>query len=519
MAYLAGIDLGSTSLKAVIYDLDGRAVAQASRPTELNHPDPHHPDWAVWRPEQIWGGVCESLREAIARLPRPEEIRGMAVTGMGMDGVPVDTQGRCLYPFISWHCPRTVPQQQWWLQHIGAERQFAISGNSIWPSNPALRILWLREHEPALLARTDRWLLIEDYVNFMLSGERVTDYSMASNTLLFDQARRTYSDELLQRSGIDRRLLPDPHPSGTVIGAVHRAAAAATGLRPGTPVVLGGHDFLCGALPVGGFNPGVVLNVVGTWEMVVTALARPVLTAEAGRTGWWIDSHVARDRYAAIGCVVAADMLEWFRRELGGAGRRDGPCDPPAGGRGAAEWDQLMALARETPPGADGVLFLPHMSGSTIPVVDAASMGAFVGLRNIVGKGHLVRAMVEGLSCQFLQIIAGLQTALQVHPDRYVAVGGGAQNGFWTQTKADMVGKPFEIPAIEEATPLGAALLAGIGVGLYRNEQEAFERVYRPGRVIEPDLRLTPRYAERFELFRTLHPALQRIHAGLRQPF
>jgi xylulokinase len=511
MSYLTGIDLGSTSLKVVIYDLDGQAVAHASRPTELVHPHPDHPDWAVWRPEQIWGGVAESLREAIARLKTPGEIKAVAVTGMGMDGVPIDEDGRWLYPFISWHCPRTTPQQQWWLEHVGAEKQFAISGNSIWACNPALRLLWMREHEPDLLARTDKWLLIEDFVNFMLCGARVTDYSMASNTLLFDQTRRDYSEELLKISGIDRGLLADPKPSGTVIGVVHAHAAAATGLRAGTPVVLGGHDFLSGALPVGAFRPGVMLNVVGTWEMVVTALDKPVLTPEAGATGWWMDSHVARDRYAAIGCVVAADMLEWFRKHFGFEEAQR------ARAEGGADWDHLMALAHEAPPGAGGVMFLPHMSGSTIPVVDPQSSGAFVGLRNIAGKGHLLRAMIEGLNYQFLQMIAGLRTSIGVTPDRFIAVGGGAQNAFWTQNKADMVGKPIEIPQIEEATPLGAAILAGIGVGLYRDEAEAFERVYRPGRVVEPDLRLTAQYAERSQLFQQLHPALRGIHAELRR--
>jgi xylulokinase len=269
---------------------------------------------------------------------------------------------------------------------------------------------------------------------------------------------------------------------------------------------------MCGALPAGAFRPGVVLNIVGTWEMVLTALDRPVLTPEAGATGWWIDSHVARGRYAGIGCVVAGDMLEWFRRRFGSEEAQR------AQKEGGVDWDHLMALAREAPAGAGGVMFLPHMSGSTIPVVDPNSSGAFVGLRNIVGKGHLLRAMIEGLNSQFLQMLAGLQSSLGVTPDYFVAVGGGAQNAFWTQNKADMVGKAFEIPQIEEATPLGAAILAGIGVGLYRDEQEAFERVYRPGRVLEPDLRLTAQYAERFQVFQRLHPALREIHAEMRKP-
>lgn len=508
MSYLAGIDLGSTSLKAVIYGLDGRAVAHASRPTEVAHPHPEHPDWAIWHPEQIWGGVCESLREATSKLKNPGDIKGVAVTGMGMDGVPIGRDGRWLYPFISWHCPRTAPQQQWWLKHVGAEKQFSIGGNPIWAFNTALRILWMHEHEPEILAKTATWLLIEDFVNFMLCGEKATDYSMASSTLLFDQTLRAYSDELLSLSGIDRALLADPKPSGTIIGAVHAAAASATGLRAGTPVVLGGHDMLCGALPAGAFRPGVVLNIVGTWEMILTALNRPVLTPEVGATGWWIDSHVARDRFAALGCVVAGDMLEWYRKHFGFEEAQRAKTE------GGVDWDYLMSLAKEAPPGAGGVMFLPHMSGSTLPVVDPQSSGALVGLRNTVGKGHVLRAMVEGLNYQFLQMLGGLQASLGVTPDRFIAVGGGTQNLFWTQNKADMVGKPFEIPQIEEATPLGAAILAGIGVDLYRDEEDAFRQVYRSGRVCEPNFQNTAFYAERFATFRRVYPALKEIHLG-----
>jgi xylulokinase len=511
MAYLAGIDLGSTSLKVVIYDLDGNAVAQAHRPTELAHPNPAHPDWAVWQPAQIWGGVAEALREAIAQLKQAADIKAVAVTGMGMDGVPVDRTGHWLYPFISWHCPRTIPQQQWWLQHIGPEKQFAISGNPIWAINTALRLRWMREHEPEILRQTDKWLLIEDFLNFMLCGIKATDYSLASCTLLFDQHRRDYSSEILEIAQIDRALLADPKPSGTVIGAVHKSASEATGLPAGTPVVLGGHDFLCGALPVGAFRPGVVLNVVGTWEMVVTAVEQPLLTPAVCRMGWWIDSHVARDQYAAIGCVVAADMLEWFRKHFGFEEAQKAQTG------GGTDWDHLMTLARATPPGADGVMFLPHLSGSTIPVIDPHSRGAFVGLRGSVGKGHLLRAMLEGLNYQFLQMVAGLQSALGVTPGKFVAVGGGAQNAFWMQNKADMTGKPLEAPRLEEATPLGAAILAGIGVGLYRDEADAYQRVYRPGRVYEPDLELTTQYAERFQVFQQLYPALRGLNAELRR--
>ncbi len=507
MCYLVGIDIGSTNLKTVIYDLHGKAVAQASRPTQLFHPDPQHPDWAVWQPEQIWDGICQATGQAIAAVDEPKRIRGVAVTGMGMDGVPVDADGRTLYPFISWHCPRTQPQQRWWLENIGPKRQFHIGGNQIWVFNTALRLLWMHQHEPEILRRTYKWLLIEDFVNFRLCGRYATDYSMASTTLLFDQRRRCWSEELLAASGIDRRLLCDPLPAGTRLGEVHAQAARQTGLPEGTPVVLGGHDYCCGMLPTGAFRPGVVLDVVGTWEMVVTALAEPVLSDALLQAGMLVDSHVARDMWTVMGAAVAADMLEWFRRELGCHERL------LAQQQGGTEWDYLMQAAEASPPGARGLMFLPHFSGSHCPVVDHRSSGAWIGLRNVATRGDMLRAVIEGLDYQFLQILEAMESAVGLKAERIVAVGGPTRNSFWMQNKADVLGRPIEVPDLEEAVPLGAAILAGIGVGVYQDEADACEHVWRPGRTYHPDLQLTAKYRNWYNTYRQLYPALRDLSA------
>ena len=509
MDYLVGIDLGSTSLKAVVYDPDGNAVGRGSRPTERFHPDRDHPEWTVWQPEQIWGGTAEALREAVGQIEDPKGIRGVAVTGMGMDGVPIDEAGRWLYPFISWLDPRTAPQFEWWKAHIGAAKVFSVGGNPLWPINSALRILWMAEHEPAILARTDKWLLIEDFLNFMLCGRRATDYSMASCTLLFDQRRLDWSEEMLRLAGIDRRLMPDAQAAGTVLGEVSPEAARATGLAAGTPVVLGGHDHLCGALPVGAFRPGVVLDVTGTWEIVSVPLGRPVLTPRAHKTGVTIQAHVARGMHAAWASTPAGESLEWFRRQYGFEAAEK------AAAGGGTDWDHLMRAAAGSPPGAGGTVFLPHMSGSTCPVVDPHSMGAFAGLRSATTQGDMIRAIVEGLDYQFLDILRAVEDGLGTTAERIVAVGGAVRNAFWMQNKADVVGKPIEAPEIEEATPLGAAILAGIGVGVYSGEQNAYERVRRPGRVYEPDGRLAATYAAGFEVYRRMYPALMEIHATI----
>lgn len=506
MNCLMGVDIGSTTLKAFLYDTAGNVVSHASRPTQKDQANKDHPDWVVWQPEQIWSGCAAAIRETMEQAPAPACVKGIAVTGMGMDGVPLDAKGDWLYPFISWHDPRTLTQMEWWEKHIGAEKVFSIGGNVLWPFSTALRLLWMAEHEPEILKRTEKWLLIEDFVNFMLCGVHATDYSMASCTLLFDQHKLDWSDEMIHAAGIERGLLCDAYPSATVIGEVQEAAARLTGLKPGTPVVLGGHDYLCGALPVGAFTPGVVLDVTGTWEVIMTAIPRPVLTPQVQKTGITVESHVARGMYAAWGGSAASEMLEWFKKEYGLF------AELQAKREGASEWDCLMQDAASAPPGARGIFFLPHMSATGCPVVDAMARGAFVGLRSDATRGDMLRAMIEGLNYQFLDVVLAMEGGLEASFERIVAVGGAIQNIFWMQNKADVLGRPIEVPEVEEATPLGAAILAGIGVGMYKDEQEAYASVARPAKTYEPDTSEHARYLERFPIYQQLYPALREIN-------
>jgi len=511
MDLLMGIDLGSTSLKAVVYDLDGNVVARGSRPTERFHPNPEHPEWAIWEPDQIWGGSAAAVRDAVAAIDDPGQIKAVAVTGMGMDGLPVDEDGQWLYPFISWHDPRTIEQLQWWQEHITAEKVFSIGGNPLWHINSALRILWMAQHEPEILSRTDKWLLIEDFLNFLLCGRRATDFSMASTTLLFDQRTLSWSDEMLSASGIDRRLMCDAYPSGTPLGEVTAEAAEATGLPAGTPVVLGGHDHLCGTLPVGAFEPGVVLDVSGTWESVLTATGQPVLDPQLRAIGMTVQAHVARGRHAVWGSNVSSDMLEWYRRQFGCS------AEQKAESTGRTVWEELMAQAAASPPGSRRAMFLPHNSATTCPVVDDRSKGAFVGLSNLVTQGDMVRAMIEGLNYQLRDMVTALETGLGAEFDKFVAVGGVTRNEFWMQNKADVVGRSIEVPNVEEATPLGAAILAGIGMGFYSDARDAFHRVCRPSRIYDPNPELTGRYTDWFDIYRQVYPALKEVNWRLHE--
>ena len=507
MDYLMAIDLGSTSLKAMIYDLDGNIVSSASRATEKVIPDAH-PAWVIWDPDQIWNDSAAAVKEALAGIENPTQVKAIAVTGMGMDGVPIDASGNHLYPFISWHDPRTAGQAQWWNENIGAEKTFAITGFPTWAITAAMRILWMKENEPEIMAAADKWLLIEDFVNYKLCGTIATDRSMASCMLLMNQVKHQWSDELLADSDIEKALLPQISQSGTVIGKVSDKASALTGLSTETTVVLGGHDHICGTLPVGAYKPGTLFDVIGTWESVITTIGSPVMNEVIRQSAICIQSHVAPNRYAAWGAAPSGESLEWFRKRFGFEAEHKAKTDGDV-------WKHLLASLEDTSPGASSVIFLPHLSAAGCPISDPKSLGAFVGISNTATHADMLRAVIEGINYQFLEICQAMESGLNCSFDNIIVSGGGSQNEFWLQNKADMLGLPIEVSNIKEASALGAAMLAGAAISLYKNLDEAYERVKKPGKVYKPDLELNAKYESLFKIYKSIYPALKPISNAL----
>jgi len=313
-------------------------------------------------------------------------------------------------------------------------------------------------------------------------------------------------------SGIPKRILPDVFPSSTLLGEITATAAEQTGLSPGTPIYLGGHDHLVSAIPSGAFRAGAVMNITGTWETVNMISSEPVTNPALGHAGITLQAHAVREKYSLWGGNPAGSALDWFRQEVASsvqkAGHTASPPSPPS-------WEVLVDLARSSEPGAGRVLFLPHLTASSCPVVDPKALGAFVGLSGLTKQGDLVRAVIEGLDFQFLDTVRTMEELTGNQATEFLGVGGAIRNTFWMQNKADMVGRPYCIPEVEEATVLGAAILAGIGAGMYRDEEDAFGQVCRSKIVYEPDLKLTAFYAERFEIYRELFRAVSPIHHRL----
>ncbi len=509
MKILLGIDLGSTSLKAVGFDTSGKIIASSSRPTIETHPDPANPEWSVWEPENIWGGIADAIRDVVQKLGDQNLVTAVAVTGMGMDGLPIGEDGEWLYPMISWHDTRTYPQHAWWMKNVGPLKIYQTGGHAALLINTINRIMWMQENKPDIIHRTEKWLLIEDFVNFMLCGEKATDYSMAATTQVFDIQNLAWSDDLLRLAGVSKELFPPLYSSGRVLGEVHKAASERTGLKVGTPIVLGGHDYLMGALAAGGVNPSTLVDVTGTWEIFMALKDRPDPSPEAYNLGTVWDSHIIRGKTCLFIDAVAASMLEWYR------GQFASDEDQLAKVRSSNVWEILMEEAKACGIGSGGVTFLPHLNGCNAPAKDPKSHGAFIGIAHAATRGMFVRAIIEGLNYQARQMVNSIEKVGGSYPTLRV-IGGTTRNAFWLQNKADVLGRSLEVPEIEEATCLGAAMKAGVGIGIYKDEKDAFEHTYRPGVEYLPDPRNAEEYTQIYrEIYLPLYQALKPINHAI----
>jgi xylulokinase len=373
--------------------------------------------------------------------------------------------------------------------------------------------MWLKENEPELASRVNKWLIVEDFVNYKLTGKYSTDFTDASPTLLFDQRSLTWSDEMLKIAGLEKDLLPVPQASGSFVGEITSQAAEKTGLAPGTPLFQGGHDYLVGALAAGAISPGMFLDVTGTWELVITPTTSPQWTSEIRQLGLTVEAHSVPATYCIWAGGTAASMLEWYKDQIGFEAHRQAQA-----GLGNV-WSYLMDEAQSAPPGANGIFFLPHFNGTACPNLDPRSLGAFIGLNDNTKRADMIRAMVEGLDYAFLNMLKAVELGAGQRAEQITAIGGGVRNDFWMQNKADVSGRLVVTPEIDEATALGAAMLAGVGVGVYGNLIEASRQVYKPGRLFEPNLKLASLYADLFEIYREIYPALERVNGRIYERF
>lgn len=451
MPYLLGLDIGTTAVKAQLYDSDsGGAVASAARPTPTQHP---RPEWAEHDPLALWHAIAACIRETLERAPQARPIAALAVASMGEAGLPIDAQGQPLAPIIAYYDPRSMPQAERWRALMSAEQVHAISGQILRHVFGVMKLLWLRDTQPDVMRRMGYWLSVGDFVIWQLTGRAATDPTLASRTMLYDQRSGAWSPELLALAGLDATMLPTVLPSGSVVGGVTERAAALTGLPVGTPVATGGHDHLCGGLAAGVTRPGEVLCSIGTAASLLVPTAQFNGGGELFRFGLSHYRYVNDCWILQAGLSAAGAAQAWLAQML-------------RGGTAPDDFAALEVAAAESPPGARGVLCLPHLRGSGTPMRDPDARAAFVGFTEHHGPGDMWRALVEGLAYWVRLNLTAITNATQEPIEALTLIGGGARGALLPQALADITGLPVQIPAIAEASAYGAAMLAGRAVGV-----------------------------------------------------
>ncbi len=462
-ALLLGLDIGTTHIKGVLYAPQrGQVVAQARAHTPTVSPCPgrHEHD-----PNALWAEARTCLRQLAAAVPPGGRVAAVAVASMGEAGTLYDAAGAPLHPIIAWHDPRTRPQRDWWAAQVAPYDLFRRTGQHLSHIHSVHKLMWLRETYPDRFARAASWLGVADMALWRLCGVRATDCTIASRTMLFDQAAGDWCRELLEIAGIPLELLPCPHPSGTVVGRVSAAAAAETGLAPGVAVVTGGHDHLCAALACGYARPMQVLDSAGTSEAILWLRDAFQPSPEMFALGYATYRHVVPGLFVVQGGLDAGDaFLDWTAQMLGLA---------PASERVA----RLLALAAEVAPGAEGVVALPYLLGKGVPQRAPEARALFAGLELRHGRREVARAAVEATAYWLRSNLDALRALLGAAPDAVIGTGRGNGAALVAQIKADVCGLPFVVPDIAEGAALGAALLAGIGVGVFASAAEAHASV------------------------------------------
>jgi xylulokinase len=489
MRYFLGIDTSTTSSKALLIDENGAVVAVASSPHTLQNPKPL---WSEQDPREWWVAVAASIRSVLEKAGTGGEgIEAVGLTGQMHGLVLLDEAGNVLRPAILWNDQRTQSQCDEIHRIVGKEKFIQITGNAALTGFTAPKILWVKENEPDVFAKAKHVLLPKDYIRYRLTGEYAMDKADGAGTVLFDLKARDWSDEVLSMLGIPRAWMPRTFEGTEFTGQVTEEAARLTGLKVGTPVAAGGGDQAAGAVGVGAVEPGIVGLTVGT-SGVVFATTPSALIEPEGRLHAFC--HAVPGMWHFMGVMLsAAGSLQWYRDTL------------------APTWtfNELLKDAESVPAGSEGLQFLPYLSGERTPHPDPLARGAFIGLTLRHGRGHLTRAVLEGVafglkdSFKLIQN-AGLGAITQVR-----ASGGGTKGALWRQILASVLEAELVTVNTSEGAAYGAALLAGVGTGAWSNVPAACKAAVKTTGSTQPDAAQSEAYRKSYKIYRDLYPALK----------
>jgi len=482
VSHLLGIDVGTSGVRCIAIDHQGAVRAEAS----VEHPSSSpRPGWSEQRPEDWWEGARRAIAEVASNVGG--DIVGLGLTGQMHGAVFLDQADHVIRPALLWNDQRTAAQCEAITERVGAHRLIEIAGNPALTGFQAPKILWLRDEEAKSYARLHSVLLPKDYLRLRLTGEKATDASDASGTLLLDLKERGWSREIVDALGVPIEWLPRVHEAPAATGQVRADVASDLGLPAGVVVAAGGGDNAAAAVGNGVVRDGLVSCSIGT-SGVLFAHSDVLSLDRSGRLHAFC--HAVPERYHLMGVTLAAGAsLRWWGEVVG-----------------KPDYDELSELASHAPPGAEGLVFLPYLTGERTPHMDPHARGAFVGLTSRHGLGHLTRAVMEGVAFSLrdsLEITVGLG----IKPNQIRATGGGARSAFWRQLLADVMSCPIVRTEADEGPAYGAALLAGVASGVYTDVAEATAQISLRPDICEPNPSAARRYMDYYAAYRELYPA------------
>lgn len=486
MAYFLGIDVGTSSVKSLIIDGNGREIGSAARKYDVLTPQMNY---AEQDPEELWEAVKSTLLELSARYPKEiGDLKGISYSGQMHGLVLVDGQGKPVCNMIIWQDHRSVDQREKIYSLVPFEEYNRIMLNQLSPGYLIMSLMWVKEHEKELYDKAALFLLPKDYIRYKMCGIFGTDMTDASSTVIFDTANKCWPFAVIERLGLRKELFPACHESTEPAGTVTKECAMACGLKEGTPILYGGGDTLMHEIGTGLIAEGKPwVSNIGTACQVTCVMKEPVYD-EQFRTNTFCCVKEDLWMLMAVG-MCGGSAMKWMQGILG-----------------VNDFEELNQMAEQVRPGSDGVIFLPYLSGARCPQNDPLSKGIYFGLSLDHGKEHLVRSTMEGVVYSLKSDLDLLETLTQKKPETMIASGGGARGKLFLQMQADIFGRVMYTTKSAEQSCIGAAITAAVGVGYFASFEEACEKVVQfEEKVFEPIPENQKRYTEYYEVYRELY--------------
>ncbi len=500
--FILSLDLGTTAIKVALIDRDGKLVGKSTQEYVLLTPTASSVELEV---DTYWRAFKNGVSEVLAATKAdPGSIRALGISAQGETLILVDKGGKALRNAIVWMDNRAQDEAEALTRMFPREESYRITGQvSIVPTWPAAKILWVREHEPDVFAKTAKFLLIEDYFIHRLTGKFAAEGSLLTSTVYWDFNTKKWWKDMLRVLKVDEGQLPEIHESGERIGTVLPAAAAELGLSPETVVCTGALDQAAGAIGVGNFAPGVFSENTGAALAICATVDRPVLDP-TGRMP--CHYHAIPNTYMEHTFTTGGMVLRWFR---------DNFCRQEmdvAGGTGEDPYDLIGRQVSRIPPGSDGLVMLPHLQGAMAPEDNPKAKGAFYGVTLKHSKAHFARAIMESIGFIVKRNIDVIEN-LKIPVKEIRLLGGGARSEVWNQIKADITGRPVITMENEEAACLGAAIVAGVGVGMFPKLETACASMVKVKKRYAPSARNRQTYEEAYGMYVGLYDSLEGLFA------